>query len=148
MLCLTIIIFFFLSGCVKPDTGFVVKPQAFSSPPDLYANETTTDVAMYLNDSMLVSFPWTPENGRLWRISVTEGLFVTGDRYIPYPPEIPVEESGSREWMVKAISPGSQMFIGTIRPRGNSWDQETVQKKIAVLVSDRKNVRGNTQSEK
>ena len=46
---------------------------------------------------MLVSYPWTPEDGRFWRVGVTDGLFVSGDRYIPYPSDMPVEvtEHGS-----------------------------------------------------
>ena len=136
-LLLIIILLCSISGCVQQNTGFVVKPAAFVVNPDILADENTSEVTMPLQGTMLVSFPWTPEDGRYWRVSVTEGLFVTGDRYIPYPPDIPVDVSGEREWMVKAISPGTQTFIGNLRPRTGSWNQEVVQKQIVVHVRDR-----------
>ena len=137
--CLLVIMFLFISGCVRPDTGFTVRPESFRQLPDVYANESTSEVTMAVGDTMLVSYPWTPEDGRYWRVSVTEGLFVTGDRYTPFPPGIPVEISGTREWMVRATSPGIQTFVGNLRPRATSWNQETIQQKITVTVLDEKN---------
>lgn len=128
------ILFLFLSGCVHQNSGFTVKPEVFESVPDVIADEHTVKVILPLQGTMRVSYPWTPEDGRYWRVSVTEGLFVTGDRYIPYPPDLPVDVSGTREWMVKAISPGAQRFIGYLRPRTGSWNQEIVQQNISVLV--------------
>lgn len=137
--CLLVIMFLFISGCVRPDTGFTVRPESFRQLPDVSANESTSEVTMAVGDTMLVSYPWTPEDGRYWRVSVTEGLFVTGDRYTPFPPGIPVEISGTREWMVRATSPGIQTFVGNLRPRATSWNQETIQQKITVTVLDEKN---------
>lgn len=131
-----VVIFILFSGCVKPYTGFIVKPQSFEVTPEVFADENTEDVTMHLNGTMLVSYPWTPEEGRFWRVSVTNGLFVTGDRYIPYPGDVPTEVSGAREWMVQAISPGPQTFVATLRPRANSWNQNIIQYKITVFVID------------
>jgi hypothetical protein len=91
LLCLIVMMLLCVSGCVRSDTGFTVRPEAFQSPPDLYADMNTTQVTMSVGDTMLVSYPWTPEDGRYWRVSVTEGLFVTGDRYVPFPADMPVE---------------------------------------------------------
>ncbi len=104
-----------LSGCVRPEAGFTVRPESFRQPPDVYANESTSDVILSVGDTMMVSYPWTPEDGRYWRISVTEGLFVTGDRYTTFPP-------------------GIQTFVGYLRPRNLSWNLETIQHKITVTV--------------
>lgn len=136
LLCLIVMMLLCLSGCVRPDTGFTVLPEAFRSPPDVYADMNTTQVTMSVGDTMLVSYPWTPEDGRYWRVSVTEGLFVTGDRYIPFPADMPVEVTGMREWMVRATSPGTQTFIGSLRPRATSWNQESMQRKIMVTMMD------------
>lgn len=123
-----------LSGCVQSNPGFTVKPEAFDTIPAVYADESTTEVTLALNSTLLVTFPWTPEDGRYWRVSVTEGLFVTGDRYVPYPADVPVEVTGKREWMVKAISPGVQSFVGTLRPRAHSWNQDSLQYQITVNI--------------
>ncbi len=134
LLSLFVMMLLCVSGCVRPDTGFTVHPEAFSAPPDVYADMNTTQVSMSVGETMLVSYPWTPEDGRYWRVSVTEWLYVTGDRYIPFPIDMPVEVSGMREWMVRATSPGTQTFIGNLRPRATSWNQESVQRKIMVTV--------------
>jgi len=134
IICLLVIMALCLSGCARPDAGFTVRLESFRQPPDVYANESTSEVILSVGDTMMVSYPWTPEDGRYWRVSVTEGLFVIGDRYTPFPPGIPVEVSGTREWMVRATSPGIQTFVGYLRPRNTSWNQETIQYKITVTV--------------
>lgn len=132
-----ICIFFLISsGCVQTNTGYTIRPEAFTNPPDIYADENSMQVTLPLNGTMLVSYPWTPEDGRYWRISVTSGLFVTGDRYVPYPPDMPVAVSGTRQWMVKAIAPGDHMFMGNLQPRTTSWNQEIVQQRLNVIVVD------------
>jgi len=112
---LLLIMILCLSGCVRPEAGFTVRPESFRQPPDVYANESTSDVILSVGDTMMVSYPWTPEDGRYWRVSVTEGLFVTGDRYTTFPP-------------------GIQTFVGYLRPRNLSWNLETIQHKITVTV--------------
>lgn len=143
VLLLEFVLFVFLSGCVQSNTGYTIKPEAFEVSPDVYADEMTREITMPLHGTMLVSYPWSPEDGRYWRVGVTEGLYVTGDRYVPSPADIPVEVSGTREWMVKAIAPGENTFIGTLRPRGNSWNQEIVQLKIDVLITEESPESGN-----
>ncbi|NLV27722.1 MAG: protease inhibitor I42 family protein [Methanomicrobiales archaeon] len=136
LLILFLVIAIFLTGCVRSNTGYTIRPEAFESPPEVIADLNTQEISLPLNESMLVRYPWTPEDGRYWRVSVTSGLFVAGDRYIPHPPDIPVVESGTREWMVKVISPGKQSFVATLRPRANAWNQEIIQNTITVFVTE------------
>jgi predicted secreted protein len=136
LLYLVFIVLLLSSGCVRHDAGFVVRPEAFLDIPDIYADEATSHVTMSVGDTMLVSYPWTPEDGRFWRVGVTDGLFVSGDRYIPYPSDMPVEVTGTREWMVRAVYPGDHTFIGNLRPRTASWNQDSIQQVINVKIRD------------
>ena len=133
-LVIIIILSILFTGCQHKDKNWTVHPVSFDSPPDMIADGNTTDIQLALNHSMLVSYSWSPEEGRYWRISVTEGLFVSGDRFISYPDDIPVAETGVRQWMVRAIAPGNHTFYANIRPQGNAWKQDFEKKVINVSV--------------
>lgn len=137
LLCLIFILFLSFSGCVRPDAGFTFRPEAFGVLPNVCADESTSQVTMSVGDTMQVSYPWSPEDGRFWRVTVTDGLFVSGDRYLPHPPDIPVEMSGTREWMVQAVSPGTHIFIGNLRSRATTvQNKDIIQNKITVTIKE------------
>ena len=123
-----------ITGCTSVNQGWTIKPESFMTAPDSTADEMTREVTIYLNQTMLVSYPWSPEDGRYYRVSVTNGLFIVGDRYIPYTDPVPVTYSGVREWMVKAIEPGEHRFISHLRPRATSWNQEIEVRTVDVTV--------------
>ena len=131
---LTLFIFTITTGCTSINQGWTIRPESFMPPPDSFADEMTGEVTMFLNQTMLVSYPWSPEDGRYYRVSVTNGLFIVGDRYIPYSDPGPVVYSGVREWVVKAIEPGEHRFISYLRPRATSWNQEIEVRSVDVTV--------------
>lgn len=132
-----LLILFFLTittGCTSINQGWTIRPESFMTPPDSIADEMTSEVTMYLNQTMRVSYPWSPEDGRYYRVSVTNGLFIVGDRYIPYTDSVPVVYSGVREWMVKAIEPGEHRFMSRLIPRTTAWNQEIEVRTIDVTI--------------
>ena len=134
ILVIIIILSILFTGCQHRDKNWSVHPDSFNSPPDMIVDANTTDIQLPLNHSMLVSYRWSPEEGRYWRISVSEGLFVSGDRFISYPDDIPVAETGVRQWMVRAIAQGNHTFYANIRSQGNARKQDLEKKVINVSV--------------
>lgn len=133
---IVLLLFFFTitAGCTSINQGWTIRPESFITPPDSSADEMTSEVTLYLNQTMRVTYPWSPEDGRYYRVSVTNGLFIVGDRYIPYTDPVPVVYSGVREWMVKAIEPGEHRFMSRLIPRTTAWNQEIEVRTIDVTI--------------
>ena len=114
-----------LAGCTGPVTGPVPAPTPTPSPtgapmpgqPNSFtqANDGGT-YPVPLNAEIQLRLPENPTTGFSWNLSVTTGLSVINDTYIPDDVSGKlVGSGGTHAWFLKAIEPGEQAISGTYR---------------------------------
>lgn len=132
ILCLASIL---VCGCTQPATQPVTPaatPTATSTPVATTAAPQTTvippvttmkvynesasgkTITVPLNGTFAVVLLENPTTGYSWNVTVTSGLVITNNTYIP-PQSTLIGAGGSHEWDVKAIKTGQQKFSGVYK---------------------------------
>jgi inhibitor of cysteine peptidase len=128
MVCLAAI---FVAGCTQPTPPATPTPTATPTPsptPVMYVyNESAngTTVTLPLGTSFAVWLQENPTTGYSWNVSVTEGLQITNDTFVP-PTSGLVGAGGVHIWDVLTVKTGMQEFSGIyMRPWENVTGEET-----------------------
>jgi inhibitor of cysteine peptidase len=132
ILCLASIL---VCGCTQPATQPVTPaatPTATSTPvattaaPQTTSTPTVATMKVYnesasgntitvpLNGTFAVVLLENPTTGYSWNVTVTSGLVITNNTYIP-PQSTLIGAGGSHKWDVKAIKTGQQKFSGVYK---------------------------------
>lgn len=124
-----------IAGCTQPTPPATPTPTATASPtpvptatPVMYAYNESADgqtVTLPLGTTFLVWLQENPTTGYSWNVTVTDGLEITNDTYIP-PTSGLIGAGGSHTWNVLTVKTGAQEFSGIYRrPFENVTGNET-----------------------
>ena len=132
ILCLASIL---VCGCTQPATPPVTPaatptattiPVATTAAPQTTATPPVTTMKVYnesangntitvpLNGTFAVVLLENPTTGYSWNVTVTSGLGITNNTFIP-PQSTLMGAGGSHEWDVKAVKTGQQKFSGVYK---------------------------------
>jgi len=90
---------------------------------DYTADENVTSLNVTVNKTILVELPENPTTGYTWNITLTNGLELLNDTYIPdKTAEGMVGVGGIHEWIIKTIATGDQSFNGIYK---QAWEPVT-----------------------
>jgi inhibitor of cysteine peptidase len=124
-----------IAGCTQPTPPATPTPTATAPPtpvptatPVMYAYNESADgqtVTLPLGTTFLVWLQENPTTGYSWNVTVTDGLEITNDTYIP-PTSGLIGAGGSHTWNVLTVKTGVQEFSGIyMRPFENVTGNET-----------------------
>lgn len=136
ILCLAAIL---VAGCTQPVTPPATPTPTATSTPTLTPVPTATPIVYVYNESAngtTVAIPlgstftvWLKENpttGYSWNVTVTDGLRITNNTYIP-PTSGLIGAGGIHSWNVLTVKTGTQEFSGIYRrPFENVTGNETM----------------------
>jgi inhibitor of cysteine peptidase len=132
LLCIAVVLF---AGCTQPTPPSTPTPTATATltpvptgTPVMYAyNESANGqtVTLPLGTTFIVWLQENPTTGYSWNVTVTDGLTITSDAYIP-PTSGLIGAGGSHTWNVLTTKIGAQEFQGIyMRPFENVTGNET-----------------------
>jgi inhibitor of cysteine peptidase len=98
---------------------------AASAPGPFTMADSGSMVAIKKGETFMVVLPENPSTGYSWNMTVSDGLKVMDDRYIPPAQQVP-GRGGQHEWTIKAVKPGQQKVRGIyMRPWEPIYYNET-----------------------
>jgi predicted secreted protein len=123
--------------------GFLLTGMTWAPDEATYFDLAQPADTAYLNTSSLmvsqgdlfrVVLPYDQLAGPRWRISVSPGLFIEKERFLPYPEGELVQSDGVIEWYVRAVGTGEEVFTAITRIRSGSLSSEQTRYVLAVDV--------------
>ena len=85
--------------------GAISTPRAFTE------NDNGTLATVNTGDTFNIDLAENPSTGYSWNMTVSDGLKIVSDRYIPPAQQIP-GRGGVHEWTIEATGPGRQTVSG------------------------------------
>ena len=112
ILCVTTVV---LTGCTGQDGGISPTPTP-SIPYNVYLFDQTNDGQTYdvpVDAEIRLKLPENPTTGYSWQLSVTQGLAILNESYLPDDPTGKlIGSGGTHVWIMRAIQPGMQTITG------------------------------------
>lgn len=119
-------------------TGLAGAPEEITPPDPVQPADTaylnTSRLTVNQGDLFRVVLPYDQLAGPRWRISITPGLFIEKERFLPYPEGEPVQSDGVIEWYVRAVGTGEESFMAITRIRSGSLSSVQTRYVLAVDV--------------
>ena len=125
-----------IPGCIAEEKTSTVEPKIVSvietvapnesvstvnsTVTDFTADENVTSLNVTVNKKILVQLPENPTTGYTWNVTLTNGLELLNDTYIPdKTTKGMVGVGGVHEWIIQAIATGDQSFNGIYK---QAWE--------------------------
>jgi inhibitor of cysteine peptidase len=105
------------TGTVTPTATPAVTPTATPSPGTMAVfnqSDNNKTVEIKNGETFKVILDENPSTGYSWNVSVTSGLTIVNDTYLPPVTDL-LGVSGMHEWHVKATGTGDQQFSGVYK---------------------------------
>ncbi|MFA5296315.1 MAG: protease inhibitor I42 family protein [Methanoregulaceae archaeon] len=92
-------------------------------------------ITMAMNTTTYLAIQENPTTGYLWNATVTPGLSIVNDTFIP-PAEAMDGAGGMRAWTVEAVAPGNQTFTAVYHRPWEHITPEDITYTVYFVVTD------------